>query len=145
VENEGKFWVVRDKRRLLLAMMDALAGDASISFEGNLAGLELLKMPGASQEVTAPFKRNTTWPKQDFVVVPLEPSASRAIISAIGGTVPNRIFHIQIEKEGLIQFSACDNFHPQCIFFGAAVKQEVLESLVTESIIRPYTVRPPRR
>lgn len=144
MENEGKFWVVRDKRRLLLAMMEALAGDAFISFEGNLHGLALLRMPGASQEPTTVLKRNTTWPKQDFVVVPLEPSMATTIISGIGGTVPNGILHIQIEKGGLLQFGAYDKFHPQCIVFGTAVKQELLESLVSESIISPYTGRPPQ-
>jgi hypothetical protein len=29
VEKEGKFWLVRDKRRFLLAVMEELAGDAT--------------------------------------------------------------------------------------------------------------------
>jgi hypothetical protein len=32
VDGENKFWFVRDKRRLLLAMMENLAGGAHISF-----------------------------------------------------------------------------------------------------------------
>jgi hypothetical protein len=46
---------------------------------------------------------------------------------------------------GLIQFGAYDNFHPQCIFFGSAVKDGVIESLVSQNIMRPYTERPPKR
>jgi len=144
VENENKFWLVRDKRRLLLAMMEELAGDAHISFEGDFCGLRLLSMPGASQEETPALKRNTLLPKQDFVVLPLEPSMTKTIVSAIGGTVPSAIIHIQIERNALLQFAAYDNFHPQCIVFGTGVKEAVLESLVSQSIMRPYTKRRPR-
>jgi len=48
MENERRLWIVRDKRRLLLAMMEELAGDAHISFEGDFSGLRLLSTPGAS-------------------------------------------------------------------------------------------------
>jgi len=33
VEKEGKFWLVRDKRRFLLAVMEELAGDAHMSYQ----------------------------------------------------------------------------------------------------------------
>jgi hypothetical protein len=145
VENENKFWFVRDKRGSLLALMEELAGNAHISFEGNFRGLQLLSTPGASQEETPVLERNTRWPKQDFVVLPLEPSMTKTIVSAIGGTVSKAIIHIQIEKNALLQFGAYDNFQPKCIFFGTGVKHAVLESLVSQGIMRPYTERPPRR
>jgi hypothetical protein len=145
MESKGKFWHVSDKRRLLLAMMEEFAGDAHISFEGDLSALPLSSIPGASQEETGVLRRNTLWPKQDFIVLPLEPSTSKTIISAIGGTVPNTIIHIQIEKGGTLKFAAYDNFHPQCIVFHSTVKPAFLESLASESIVRPYTERPPRR
>jgi hypothetical protein len=145
MEGPFKFWKVQDKRRLLLAMMEELAGDAHISFEGDLGALHLSSIPGASQEETVALKRNTLWPKQDFMVLPLEPSTIMTIVSAIGGTVPNAIIHIQIEKGGTLQFAAYDNFHPQCIVFYPAVKQAILESLVSENIMTPYTERPPHR
>ena len=116
-----KFWKVKDKRRLLLVLMEELAGDAHVSFEGDLKRSTLLSIPGASKEPTVTLKRNTIWPEQDFVIVPLEPSMSGRIIAAIGGTVPRTIFHIQIEKAGVLQFSACDNFYPQFIYFGGGI------------------------
>jgi hypothetical protein len=143
VERENKFWLVRDKRRLLLAMMESLAGGAHISFEGDLSALRPSDIPGASQDETDALKRNTLWPKQDFMVLPLELSTSRAIVSAIGGTVPGTIIHIQIEKDGSLQFAAYDKFHPRCIVFGPATDQAILESLVSDGIMRPYTGRPP--
>lgn len=125
--------------------MEELAGDAHISFEGDFRGLRLLSTPVASQEETPVLRRATVWPKQDFVVLPLEPSMSKTIVSALGGTVPSAIIHIQIEKNALLQFAAYDNFHPQCIFFGPGVKEAFLESLESQNIMRPYTERPPRR
>lgn len=145
MENENKFWLVRDKRRLLLAMMEELAGGAHISFEGDLSALRLSSITGASQEETGALKRNTLWPKQDFIVLPLEPSMSKTIVAALGGTVPSAIIHIQIEKGGTLQFGAYDNFHPRCIVFNPALERAILESLVSDGIMRPYTERPPRR
>ena len=144
MENERRFWLVHDKRRLLLAMMDELAGDAHISFEGDLRMLPLFSAPDASHEETLALKRNTLWPEQDFIVLPLEPSVSKAIISAVGGTIPRTIIHIQIEKNSLIQFAAYDRFHPECIVFGTAVTQAVLESLVSQRIMSLHAKQQPR-
>jgi hypothetical protein len=140
-----KFWKVLDKRRLLLTLMEELAGGAHVSFEGRLRGLSLSNISGASGEPTSVLKRNTLSPKQDFVVVPLEPSMGQRIIAAIGGTIPGAIIHIQIEKDGQLQFGAYDNFHPECIYFGNAVKEAVIQSLISENIMRRYTERQPKR
>jgi hypothetical protein len=140
-----KFWKVQDKRRLLLALMEELAGGAHISFEGDLRGLRLSSIPGASGEPTAALKRNTIWPRQDFAVVPQEPSMGQRIIAAIGGTVPRAIIHIQIEKDGQLQFGAYNNFYPSSIYFGSAVKEGVIQSLIAQNVMRPFTERRPRR
>ena len=79
--------------------MNELAGDAHISFEGDLKGLRLLTIPGVSQEPTMALKRSTLWPKQDFVIAPLEPSLVEEIITVVGGTLPKAVVHIQIEKK----------------------------------------------
>jgi|SRR5580658_10415500 hypothetical protein len=126
-------------------MMEELAGDAHMSFEGDLRGLRLSSIVSASEEETIVLRRNTLWPKQDFVIVALEPSMSESIISAIGGTVPKAIIHIQIEKSGVLQFAAYDNFDPECIVFGEGIKQTVLDSLASRDILRPYTERAPHR
>lgn len=140
-----KFWRVQDKRRLLLAMMEELAGGAHVSFEGDLQGLKLSSIPGASGKPTTALKRNTLQPKQDFVVVPLEPSTEQKIIAAMGGTIPGAIIHIQIEKDGELQFGAYDNFSPECIYFGSAVREGVSQALISQNIMRPYIERRPRR
>ncbi len=139
MENKRKCWKVRKKGQLLLALMDELEGNAHVSFEGDLRSLPLLSYPGASSEPTDALKRNTVWPKQDFVVAPLELSSSKKIYAALGGVVPKTVLHVQIEKNGVLQFGAYDNFHPQCIYFGSAVASQLLESLVSNDILQPLT------
>jgi hypothetical protein len=67
--------------------------------------------------------------------VPLEESTIRPMISALGGSVPNTIIHVQIEKAGRLQFGAYDNFQPGCVSFGDAVTPMVLESLVSDGVL----------
>jgi hypothetical protein len=114
-----KHWAVKDKKRLLIAMMEALAGGAHLSFEGDLQGFRLMQITGASDQETTTLKRNTTLPRQDFVVTPLEPGMVGAVLPSIGGNVSRRILHIQIEKSGNLAFAAYDRSHPECIFFRA--------------------------
>ena len=59
------------------------------------------------------------------------------VIAALGGVIPRAIIHIQIEKSGRLEFGAYDNFHPECIFFGSAVREAVIERLASQEIIRP--------
>ncbi|MGH9743729.1 MAG: hypothetical protein ACRD51_15400 [Candidatus Acidiferrum sp.] len=127
---------VRDRTRFLLAVMEQLAGNARISFEGNLRNTRLTSMPGASEEETRILKRNTTWPKQDFVVLPLVPAMSKPLLSALGGALPNSVLHIQIEKDNVLEFGAYDNFYPESRFFGKALSKIFLDSLVSQGILR---------
>ena len=124
---------------MLLALMEQLEGNAHVSFEGNLRSVRLSSYPGVSFEPTSALKRNTLWPKQDFAVIPLERSSSKEIYAELGGVVPKVVLHVQIEKNGLLEFGAYDNFHPECLFFGNAVTCELLESLVSNRILKPLT------
>jgi hypothetical protein len=132
---------VRDKRRFLMAALQQFAGSAYISFEGNLQGTSLVGTPGASEVETNVLKRNTLWPKQDFVVLPLEPEMVKPIIAAIGGTVPMSILHIQIQKDGRLELGLYDNFAPKGIFFGPAVTPFFIATLQNEGILSPWTER----
>jgi hypothetical protein len=141
----SKSWQVLDKQRLFRLVMDELAGDAHISFEGNFDGLRLLSVLGASEGETASLKRNTLSPKQDFVVVPLEPDSSGTILAAIGGALPRKIIHVQIEKAGLLEFGAYDQFEPGCVYFGSAVNRQFLEALVSKGVMRAFSDQSNRR
>lgn len=129
-------WRVRDKSRLLLFLMDELAGTAHISFEGVLPRA-ILEVPGASTEETEILKRGTLRPVQDFVILPLEGAAVPNVLRALGGTIPRSILHIQIEKCGKLAFAAYDGFHPECIFFGEPISAEFIERLISNKTIAP--------
>ncbi len=114
--------------------MKELAGAAHISFEGNLSSLRLTHLTGASEEETPALRRNTIWPKQNFVVLPLEAGHSKAINSAIGGTIPKAILHIQIEREGRLELGIYDNF--QGIACGSALGSQFFEQLQSAGIVK---------
>jgi hypothetical protein len=111
-------WRSAEKTRLLVLAMHELAGDAFVSFEGNLKGLGILSLPQSSAFETKNLKRATNWPEQDFVVLPLEASQIPTIMGAIGGLVSRRIRHVQIEKRGVREFAAYDFFDPTCVVVG---------------------------
>jgi hypothetical protein len=140
--NGSAIWQVRDKPGLLVAILEKLGGAVHISFEGDLRGFGLDEFPCASDKETPILKRNTIWPKQDFLVVPLESSMGQKLLSAISGAVPQRIIHIQVEKDGVLQFGAYDNFDPACLFWGPALNQDFLESLARRGILKPTRESP---
>ena len=130
---------IRNKRRFLIAAMTELAGSAFVSFEGDLNGTALNRATGASSDETPALKRNTLWPKQDFIILSLETETVRPIMAAIGATVPRRIVHIQIEKNGRLELGLYDNFSPKGMFFGSAVTPALIESLQNEGVLSPWT------
>jgi hypothetical protein len=133
-------WVVMDKGRFLAATMTELAAaSARISFEGDLGTLKLASVPGASETETPILKRNTLWPRQDFIVLPLEPDLVRVIVSAVGGTIPRKILHIQIEKDGRLELGIYDNPTPDSTFFGPGFTTSFLHQLQAQNIIKERT------
>lgn len=132
---------IRDKRKFLMAALQELAGSAYVSFEGDLSGTSLMTAAGASGDETQVLKRNTLWPKQDFVVLPLEAETVKPIMAAIGGPVPKAILHIQVQKNGRRELGLYDNFAPMGTFFGPAVTVPFLSLLQAEGILAQWTER----
>jgi hypothetical protein len=97
-------------------------------------------MADASGNETAILKRNTIWPVQSFVVLPLEADRIKAIIAGIGGTVPRGILHIQIEKSGQLELGLYDNFGPDTSFFGPRLTSEFFGRLESEGVLKRVTV-----
>ena len=119
--------------------MRALQGNAHISLEGNLKrcvfGPEL-RTPSSETDL---LKRSTEWPKLDFVVLPLEEGSVDPILKQILQAGFHDIIHIQIEKDGRIQFGAYDNFHPECVVIGDMVlPEDVLQELVAKHTLRSF-------
>jgi len=124
-----------------MAALRELAGSAFVSFEGDLSGTALIGATSASDDQTKALKRNTLWPKQDFVVLPLEAETVGSIMTAVGGTVPRSILHIQVEKDGRLELGLYDNFAPRGMFFGSAVTPQFIETLQNENVLSLWTER----
>ena len=139
-----RYWpVARDKPGLLIAMMRHLAGDAHISFEGDLSRCSFPSSLNHSGEETPALQRSTSYPKQDFIVLPLTPDSVRPILDVV--LPDNRylkdIIHIQIENAGELQFGSYDNFHHECIVgFPPGVTPELLNQLQSSGVVRSWSV-----
>jgi hypothetical protein len=139
-----RYWpVARDKPGLLTAMVRHLAGDAHISFEGDLRHCSFPSTLNPSEDEAPALRRAILSPKQDFVVLALTSESVRPILDVV--LPDNRylkdIIHIQIEKEGQLQFGSYDNFHRECIVgFPPGVTPELLEQLKSSGVIRSWSV-----
>ena len=124
---------------LLVAVMKALAGGARISFEGDLSRCRLSELPLATSAETPVLERSTLWPRQDFVVLPLEPDIIQPILDRVlpENRVLSDVRHIQIEKGGLLQFGSYDSFSPGCLCCGPAVPIGILDELRLKGILVP--------
>src|SRR5438270_13644835 len=105
--------LVKDRLILLQSLVRALSGDAHLSLEGDLPPVksDLLSIRDASEEEMAVLKRNTlqtSGVQHHFVVLPIEPDTAETIARSILPRVGprNRVWHIQIEKHGVLQFVA---------------------------------------
>ena len=121
--------------------MQELAGTARISFEGDLSATGVSRIADASGDETLALKRNTLWPKQEFIVLPLERGLVKTIISAIGETIPKTVIHIQIEKNNRLELGLYDRFNPKTTFFGPALTSSFLNQLQAEGIAREWIER----
>jgi hypothetical protein len=139
---KDRYWLVaRDKPGLLIAMMRALAGNAHVSFEGDLSRCSFPADLGPDSKETPTLRRQTLVPELDFVVLPLEPVNVQPILDVV---LPDRRFmsdinHIQIEKNGSLEFGAYDNFHPECIVCFLGVSPDFLDELQESGVIRSWT------
>ena len=141
-DTQDRYWlIVRDKPALLMVMMRFLAGDAQISFEGDLSNCDFpLSIPHIAENQTI-LHRQTIAPELDFMTFALEPETIQPILEIV---LPERrymdeIIHIQIEKQGELQFGCYDNFHKDCIVCFLGVAPEFLDELKQKGIIKSWT------
>ena len=122
-------------------MMVELAGDARISLEGDLSRWQFGDDLIASRGEIGVLKRSTLFPRQSFVVLRLTPETVAPIfeqVSAAGLT--EAIIHVQIERDGVLELGAYDNFAPGCVITGPGVKLELLEELKSKNVLRDFEV-----
>ncbi len=137
---EQSFYIAaRDKPGLLAAMMRHLAGDAYISFEGDLHRIDWEGVI-AVDESQSSLRRATLTPELDFVILPLTVETQPLIWAAVSKgdhLADDGIIHTQIEQGGRLAFGAYDNFHADCVS-GPAVPRSLLERLKESGVIRSF-------
>jgi hypothetical protein len=139
---KDRYWIVpRDKAGLLVAMMRALAGGASISFEGDLSRCTFPAGLRPTGDETPALRRHTAVPRQDFRVLSLEPETLPQILEVVlkDSRSMKDIVHIQIEKGGRLEFGSYDNFHSECVAAFHGVSTDLLNRLQQKGVIRSWT------
>ena len=116
--------------------MKALAGDARIGFCGDLTQCDFSAIP------EAPGRDLFDEAEQDCIVLKLVPDTVQPILTQIlpEARCVHTIEHIVIEKSNKVEVVIGDNFHNECISVGAGVPQELLDDLISNGVLRGYTL-----
>lgn len=139
---QDRYWLVaRDKPGLLTHMMRSLAGDARVSFEGDLSRCNFPTSIPRITEQQSVLQRQILSPESDFITLALEPDTVRPILDVV---VPDKrymddIIHIQIEKHRELQFGSYDQFHHECIVCFLGVPTKFLDELLQKGILKSWT------
>lgn len=130
---------VKDEAGLLSAIMKELIGNAYISVEGDLSDYKFKQIPDASKKQIRDLKRNTIIPREDFFVLPLEAETIDAILAEIlkNDRFWENITHVQIEKNGSLEFGSYDNFSEDT-FTGPAISSLFLKGLLEKGILKSF-------
>lgn len=139
-------WLIdtRDKPGLLWAILNHFSTDTRVSFEGNLEGVALTDVAGASTLETSVLCRQTRQPMLDFVIIPVTEEAIRLLRACIsrsglfqdGGA----IVHVQVEHAGHLVLGAYDNFHKDCVVAYEPTPESLLKQLENNGVIRSYEI-----
>ena len=114
--------------------------DSLLSIEGDLSKCDFSELGGSITEETDILKRNTTHPKQDFLIIPLNGNNKRSLIEDIFNRIGLRknVLHIQVAYKNNLFFGAYDCFHPECVWIDAKLKETILSTLLSKRIISNY-------
>ena len=135
---------VRDKPGFLRRLMVALAGGAEISLEGNLSRCRFADDLVRSRDDAGTLKRGTLWPRQDFVVLRLEPETIAPIFAQVmAAGLKRNIIHIQIHKGGALELGAYDSFGSGSVVTGPGVSAALLAEMQANGVIRSFAVANP--
>ncbi len=130
---------VSDKPRFLHRLMIALAGDARLSLEGELSHCRFPEEIVVGSDETSTLKRHTLYPRQDFVVLRLSPETVEPIFKQVmAAGLKRAIIHVQVERSGVLELGAYDNFHPDCVTTGPAVSLVLLEELKSTGVLHDF-------
>lgn len=135
---------VRDEPGFLHRLMIELAGEARMSLEGDLTSCRFNDEFVVSREETGILKRNTLTPKQDFVVLRLTSETVDSIFKQMmAAGLKRAIIHIQIERNGVLELGAYDNFDPGCVVTGPGVSLALLDEMKRTNVLREFRIAGP--
>jgi hypothetical protein len=136
-----KHWLnVRDKPAFLHRLMVEFVG-GRMSLEGDLSKCKFEADMVYAQEETGLLKRITTYPRQDLVVLRLEPDTIGPLFKQImAAGLSHAIIHVQIERDSVLELGAYDNFHSECVVTGPGVSGALLSELKSKSILRDFAI-----
>lgn len=134
---------VRDCQGTLWAFYRKYEDQAVASFEGDLSGLGLEEIPGASMQETSSLRRQTTEPEFDFVTVPINPVTVRELKKRLTshGVLGREgvVIHTQLAAGDHLLLIACDNFHDDCTVASISVPEPFLQEMLSHGLLRAYS------
>ena len=132
--------IVKKPIELLAILIENFCGNANLALEGELSHQDFSQIPGTSKIPTNILVRNTIWPEQDFIIMPIEVGTKDLIKGKILSQVGLRtnVLHILLEKEGVLVFAAYDTFDPDSVWLSNKADKKLLEELREARIIGGY-------
>ncbi|MBD2341758.1 hypothetical protein H6G64_33000 [Calothrix sp. FACHB-156] len=89
----------------------------------------------------SPFKDSNSKLAGDGLLIRLDPTEVEALTNTLESGLGSSIFHMEIEANGSVQFSAYDGFLH--IFFGDEISLDLLEDLKAREVIYNYEIYNP--
>jgi hypothetical protein len=112
-----------------------------MSLEGDLSKCKFADEMVVARDEIGLLKRSTLYPRQDFVVIRLEPENIAPIFKEVlAAGLSRAIIHVQIERGEALQLGAYDNFHPDCVVAGPAISEALLAELKSKHVLRDFSV-----
>ena len=131
---------VRHPVAFLAAVIDHFAHETFLSLEGDLSHLDVTLVAPISTEPTPILRRNTTWPKEDFVVFVVTPETREPLIRSVLPRVGlrSRVMHVQLASGGRLVCGAYDQFDASCVWIDASIGEQAVRALRDAEIIQSY-------
>ena len=134
---------VRKKVDFLRRIAFELIGDSLMSIEGHLSQYQFDGRDVVARQETGILKRSTVSPQFDFAVLRLEGDTIDRVFKGLVALGFNAIVHVQIERNGILELGAYDNFHPQCVATGPGISSSLLEELQSANVIWDFKLASP--
>jgi hypothetical protein len=126
--------------------MVELAGSAQMAIEGDLSRCQFTDDIVLTSEETAVLRRKTIAPRRDFAVLRLTQETVDPIFKQVmAAGLKRAIVHVQIERDGVLELGAYDNFHDACVVTGPGVGPGLLTELRDTKVLHDFKVAAPKK